>query len=108
MADRTRPSLRRAVAVAAPQSGTAALQCDARRSDGRVRPHSEGAHGSAPADLGSQPTTEVLPALGLLMHRVTVLPLDAGALVDRPLGDLVLLDARRELAGAKTFSRVLS
>ena len=56
----------------------------------------------------SQPTTEVLPALGLLMHRVTVLPLDAGALVDRPLGDLVLLDARRELAGAKTFSRVLS
>ena len=48
----------------------------------------------------SQPTTEVLPALGLLMHRVTVLPLDAGALVDRPLGDLVLLDARRELAGA--------
>jgi DNA-binding response OmpR family regulator len=56
----------------------------------------------------SQPTTEVLPALGLLMHRVTVLPLDAGALVDRPLGDLVLLDARRELASAKTFSRVLS
>jgi DNA-binding response OmpR family regulator len=56
----------------------------------------------------SQPTAEVLPALGLLMHRVTVLPVDAGALVDRPLGDLVLLDARRELAGAKTFSRVLS
>jgi DNA-binding response OmpR family regulator len=56
----------------------------------------------------SQPTAEVLPALGLLKHRVTVLPLDAGALVDRPLGDLVLLDARRELAGAKTFSRVLS
>ena len=30
-----------------------------------------------------QPTAEVLPALGLLPHRVTVLPLDASALVDR-------------------------
>jgi DNA-binding response OmpR family regulator len=55
-----------------------------------------------------QPTAEVLPALGLLPHRVTVLPLDASALVDRQLGDLVLLDARRDLAGARSFTRVLS
>jgi DNA-binding response OmpR family regulator len=55
-----------------------------------------------------QPTAEVLPALGLLPHRVTVLPLDAAALVDRPLGDLVLVDARRDLAGARSFTRVLS
>ena len=56
----------------------------------------------------SQPTTEVLPALGLLPHRVTVLPLDASGLIDRSLGDLVLVDARRDLAGVRSFSRVLS
>jgi DNA-binding response OmpR family regulator len=55
-----------------------------------------------------QPTAEVLPALGLLPHRVTVLPLDAAALVDRPLGDVVLLDARRDLASVRSFTRVLS
>ncbi len=55
-----------------------------------------------------QPTTEVLPALGLLPHQVTVLPQDAGALVDRSLGDAVLVDARRDLAGARTFVRLLT
>ena len=55
----------------------------------------------------SQPTTEVLPALGLLPHRVTVLPVDAGALLDRPLGDVILIDARRDLASARSFARVL-
>ena len=55
-----------------------------------------------------QPTAEVLPALGLLPHRVTVLPLDAAVLVDRPLGDAILLDARRDLAAARSFTRVLS
>jgi DNA-binding response OmpR family regulator len=55
----------------------------------------------------SQPTTEVLPSLGLLPHRVTVLPLDAGALVDRQLGDVILVDARRDLANARSFTRVL-
>src|SRR5664279_5457170 len=55
-----------------------------------------------------QPTAEVLPALGLLPHRVSVYPLDAAALVDRPLGDAVLLDARRDLAAARSFTRVLS
>ncbi len=55
-----------------------------------------------------QATTEVLPALGLLPHHVTVLPLDAGALVDRSMGDVILVDARRELAGARAFTRVLA
>lgn len=55
-----------------------------------------------------QPTAEVLPALGLLPHRVTVLPLDPSALVDRPLGDAVLLDGRRDLVAARGFTRVLS
>ena len=54
-----------------------------------------------------QPTAEVLPALGLLPHHVTVLPQDAGALVDRGLGDAVLVDARRDLMGARQFLRLL-
>src|SRR5690349_24888168 len=55
-----------------------------------------------------QPTAEVLPALGLLSHQVTVLPQDAGALVDRNLGDAVLVDARRDLMGSRAFIRVLA
>jgi DNA-binding response OmpR family regulator len=55
----------------------------------------------------AQPTTEVLPALGLLAHRVTVLPCDASRLLDRPLGDVILVDARRDLSQARSFSRVL-
>jgi DNA-binding response OmpR family regulator len=58
--------------------------------------------------IARQPTAEVLPSLGLLPHRVTVLPLDAAALVGRSAGDAVLLDARRDLAAAKSFSRVLA
>jgi DNA-binding response OmpR family regulator len=54
-----------------------------------------------------KPTAEVLPALGLLSHSVTVLPLDASALVDRPSGQVVLLDARRDLAAARSFTRIL-
>ena len=56
----------------------------------------------------SQPTAEVLPALGLLPHHVTVLPPDVGALIDRTGGDLVLLDARRDLANARSLLRVLA
>jgi DNA-binding response OmpR family regulator len=55
-----------------------------------------------------QPTAEVLPALGLLSHQVTVLPQDAAALVDRGLGDAVLVDARRDLIGARAFIRLLT
>jgi DNA-binding response OmpR family regulator len=55
-----------------------------------------------------QPTTEVLPALGLLSHQVAVLPQDASALVDRGLGDAVLVDARRDLVSARAFIRVLN
>jgi DNA-binding response OmpR family regulator len=55
-----------------------------------------------------QPTTEVLPALGLLPHQVTVLPQDAAALLDRSLGQAVLVDARRDLMSARAFIRVLT
>jgi DNA-binding response OmpR family regulator len=57
---------------------------------------------------GPQATTEVLPALGLLPHHVTVLALDAAVLVDRHIGEVILVDARRELASARTFTRVLA
>jgi DNA-binding response OmpR family regulator len=55
-----------------------------------------------------QPTTEVLPALGLLAHSVTVLPFDAGRLVDQSGGEAILVDARRDLASARAFTRVLA
>ena len=55
-----------------------------------------------------QPTTEVLPALGLLPHQVTVLPQDAAALVDRTLGDVLIVDARRDLVSSRAFIRVLA
>ena len=55
-----------------------------------------------------QPTAEVLPALGLLSHQVSVLPQDPSALVDRGLGDAVLVDARRYLMSARAFLRLLT
>ncbi|GII97774.1 DNA-binding response OmpR family regulator [Sediminihabitans luteus] len=52
-------------------------------------------------------SAEVLPALGLLSHRVRVLPMEPSALVDAPDADVVLLDARRDLVAARTTSRLL-
>lgn len=57
-----------------------------------------------PASGGS---AQVLPALGLLSHRVRVLPVEPSALVDAPDADLVLLDARRDLVTARTTCRLL-
>ncbi|MGL5910022.1 MAG: winged helix-turn-helix transcriptional regulator [Phycicoccus sp.] len=53
------------------------------------------------------PSAEVLPALGLLSHHVRILPAEASALVDAPPADVVLVDARRELAMAKSLCRVI-
>ena len=53
------------------------------------------------------PSAEVLPALGLLAHRVRILPAEATALLGAPSGDAVLVDARRELAVARSLCRVL-
>lgn len=52
-------------------------------------------------------SVELLPALGLLAHRVKVLPPEPRALVHPPDVDIVLLDATRDLAGAKGMSRML-
>lgn len=52
-------------------------------------------------------SAEVLPALGLLSHHVRILPAEASALVDAPEADIVVVDARRELASAKSLCRIL-
>ena len=57
-----------------------------------------------PANGGS---VEVLPALGLLSHRVRVLPVEPSALIDAPDADLVLLDSRTDLVAARTTCRLL-
>ena len=52
-------------------------------------------------------SAEVLPALGLLSHAVRVVPAEPAALIDAPAADVVLLDARRELAHAKSLCQVM-
>jgi DNA-binding response OmpR family regulator len=54
-----------------------------------------------------EPSAEVLPALGLLLHSVRVAPAEASALIDAPPADAVLVDARRELVHAKSLCRLL-
>ena len=54
-----------------------------------------------------EPSSEVLPALGLLLHSVRVLPADPSALVEAPPADVILVDARRDLAHAKSICRLL-
>jgi DNA-binding response OmpR family regulator len=53
------------------------------------------------------PSAEVLPALSLLSHQVRILPAEPAALVDSPPADVILVDARRELAAAKSLCRML-
>ncbi len=52
-------------------------------------------------------SAEVLPALGLLGHQVRILPAEPSALIQAPAGDAVLVDARRDLAHAKSLCRLL-
>jgi DNA-binding response OmpR family regulator len=54
-----------------------------------------------------QPSAEVLPALGLLQHRVRVLPAVPTALLDAPPADAILVDARRDLPVARGLTRLL-
>ena len=53
------------------------------------------------------PSSDVLPALGLLGHAVRVAPLEVTALLDAPPVDAVLVDARRDLAQARSLCRLL-
>jgi DNA-binding response OmpR family regulator len=57
--------------------------------------------------LSASSDVEVLPALGLLSHRIRTIPAEPASLVYAPAHDLIFLDARRDLNGAKSLSRVL-
>ncbi len=52
-------------------------------------------------------STEVLPALALLTHKVRVLPPEVSALVSAPASDIVLVDGRRDLAAARSLCRLV-
>ncbi|TDD31453.1 response regulator transcription factor [Actinomadura sp. KC06] len=54
-----------------------------------------------------EPSDEVLPALGLLLHSTRVAPAEASALIDAPPADVLLVDARRDLVQAKSLCRLL-
>ncbi|MDJ1135867.1 response regulator transcription factor [Streptomyces iconiensis] len=54
-----------------------------------------------------QPSTEVLPALGLLLHNVRVAPAEGPALVDAPSADVILVDGRRDLPQVRSLCQLL-
>ena len=56
--------------------------------------------------FASDPAT-VLPSLALLSHRVRVLPMDADSLIKMPESTILFLDARDDLATAKTLCRLI-
>jgi DNA-binding response OmpR family regulator len=53
------------------------------------------------------PSSEVLPALGLLLHNVRVAPAEASALLDTPPADAIMVDARRDLPQMRSLCRLL-
>jgi DNA-binding response OmpR family regulator len=57
--------------------------------------------------LSATAESEVLPALSLLGHKVRVIPAEPAALVNAPIADLIFLDARRDLASAKSIAKIL-
>jgi len=54
-----------------------------------------------------EPAPEILPSLGLLLHTVRVGPAELPALHDAPLPDAILVDARRDLAQARSLCVLL-
>ena len=57
--------------------------------------------------LSSAADTDALPALGLLGHRVRVIPAAPASLVNAPAADVVIVDARQDLASAKSLCKLL-
>jgi DNA-binding response OmpR family regulator len=55
----------------------------------------------------TQPSAEVLPALGLLAHHVRILPAEPTALLTAPPADAVLVDGRRDLPHVRSLTRLL-
>lgn len=57
--------------------------------------------------LSATAGSEVLPALGLLPHKIREIEASPANIVNAPSHDLVFLDARRDLAAAKALARVM-
>ncbi len=51
---------------------------------------------------------EVLPALGLLSHRTREIPAEPASLVNAPACDVIFVDARHDLASAKSLCKILT
>ncbi|WP_232676604.1 response regulator transcription factor [Nocardioides sp. R-C-SC26] len=54
-----------------------------------------------------QSSVEVLPSLALLGHQVKILPAEGSALLEAPDSDLLLVDGRQDLAGARDLCRLI-
>ena len=54
-----------------------------------------------------QPSAEVLPTLGLLMHQVRVAPAEASALIEAPACDAIVVDGRRDLPHVRSLCRLM-
>ena len=53
-------------------------------------------------------SADVLPALALLQHDVKILPIEASVLVETPIVDCLLIDARRDLPNTKSFTKLIA
>ncbi|MEY4102191.1 MAG: hypothetical protein RIR88_325 [Actinomycetota bacterium] len=57
--------------------------------------------------LASRADADVLPALGLLSHQVKTIPAEPAQLVTAPNSDIIVVDARNDLASAKSLCKIL-
>ena len=57
---------------------------------------------------GESECEAVLPGLALLPHRVHILPADPGAILSGGAHDVIIVDARTDLAGARDLCRLLA
>ena len=57
--------------------------------------------------LTSAGSPDVLPALALLRHRTRQIPAEPAQLVNAPSSDLIFVDARADLASAKSLCKIL-
>ena len=58
--------------------------------------------------LTSTVDSDVLPALGLLSHRVRSIPAEPASLINAPAADLIFVDGRHDLASAKSLCKILN
>ena len=54
-----------------------------------------------------EPSSEVLPALGLLAHHVRTLPAEPTALLSAPDCDVLMIDGRRDLPAVRGLTRLI-